>query len=120
MAVPNHDGICGLARNNILDLPPHHVSHWSEKTMRHVAKQYNLKLLSLNCEAIAEFHKTWGAQSIYEQQIRDILGYKSGLIDDTIFARLISKIAAILNRIGAPDLTAVNGHTVLACYQKEN
>lgn len=119
LAVPNHDGICGLAQNSILDIPPHHVSHWSEKTMMHIAGQYNLDLVSVDFEDVADFHLMWGSRSVYERKIRKILGVTSKLLDTSLLAKLIGKIASILVRISPPDLSLMNGHTVLACYRKK-
>lgn len=118
LAVPNHDGICGLAQNSILDIPPHHVSHWSEKTMAYIAVHYNLDLLSVDFETVADFHAVWGARSIYESKLKNILGIKSKLLDTSLLAKLLGKIASIFARISPPDLSTIKGHTVLACYRK--
>lgn len=118
LAVPNHDGICGLAQNSILDIPPHHVSHWSEKTMQHIAKQYNLKLEAIDFEEVADFHTRWADKSIYEKKFRKILTLKSSLLDTSFLSRLISKIASAAARLVKPDLGEIKGHTVLACYRK--
>ena len=119
LAVPNHDGICGLSQNNILDIPPHHVSHWAEKTMRHIAIQYDLEIVAIDFERVASFHKTWAAKSIYEQKLRRIFGVQPKLLDVSFFSRLLGKIASVSSRIIPPDLGAIKGHTVLACYRKK-
>lgn len=119
LAVPNHDGICGLTQNSILDIPPHHVSHWSEQTMMHIARQYDLDLVSIDIEAVADFHIMWGARSIYEEKLRKTLGVNKKLLDTGLFAKLIGKLAAIWVRISPPDLSSIKGHTVLGCYRKK-
>ena len=118
LAVPNHDGICGLAQNSILDLPPHHVSHWSEKTMRHIAQQFGLKLVAIDCEPVARFHEKWAAQSIVEQRSRRLIGVQHTLLDNSLLGKLLGKIASFLSLVFVPDSSALKGHTVLACYQK--
>lgn len=117
-AVPNHEGICGMAQNSILDLPPHHMTHWSHRTFEHVAKQYNLRLQSIDFEPVAGFHVTWARRSIYEARIRRILHLKSTLLDRSFLSRLISRFAGILARVYAPNLATLNGHSILARFQK--
>ena len=119
LAVPNHDGICGLAQNSFLDLPPHHVSHWGEKTMQYIAAHYDLELVSIDTEGVSDFHLTWGAKAIYEAKLRETFGLKSKLIDTSFFAKAIAKVASILLRIISPDLSSLKGHTILACYKKK-
>lgn len=118
LAVPNHEGICGLAQNSFLDLPPHHLSHWSETTMRHIAQQFQLDIVSIELEAVSDFHKMWGGRALYERRIREFLGFSPKLIDLTISSKLIGKISSILARIRMPNLSSTSGHTILACYQK--
>jgi len=118
LAVPNHDGICGLAQNSVLDLPPHHLSHWSETTMRHIAKQYHLDIVSIDVEAVADFHIMWGARALYERKIREFLGLNPKLLDMSLLSKLIGRFSSILARIRLPNLSFTNGHTILACYRK--
>ncbi len=119
LAVPNHDGICGLAQNSILDLPPHHVSHWSDKTMHYLAKQYDLEMVAIDFENIADFHVPWAARAIYEQKLRNFFRLNFKLLDISLFSRFLGKVASIIARIIPPDLSAIKGHTVLVCYRKK-
>lgn len=120
LAVPNHNGICGFAPNSILDLPPHHVSHWVEKTMQHIAAQYNLELVAIEFERVASFHKRWASNSIWQKKIRAIFGVHPKLLDVSFLGRLLGKIASVASRIISPDLNTTMGHTVLACYRKRS
>ena len=56
VALPDHYAICGLAQNNILDLPPHNLTHWSESTIRYLAKYFNLDLIDIEFEPISDFN----------------------------------------------------------------
>jgi SAM-dependent methyltransferase len=44
VAVPNEDSLLGDLDNNFLNLPPHHASCWTRKTIEHVAGMLSLKL----------------------------------------------------------------------------
>ena len=48
VSVPSHDGFMGSELNNILDLPPHHITQWSDRTLAAVASQFDLTLVALD------------------------------------------------------------------------
>lgn len=118
VAVPNHDGICGLAQNHLLDLPPHHVTHWTKKTLEKVATIFGLELYALEYEPIAEYHILWARRSIFEAQLRHLFRMKSSVLDTSIFARIISITAAILAKIIPIATGDLKGHAVVAVYRK--
>ena len=43
VSVPSHDGFMGSELNSILDLPPHHITQWSDRCMAAVASVFELK-----------------------------------------------------------------------------
>ena len=117
--MPNHNGICGLAQNSILDIPPHHVTHWTEKTMKYIAIQFNLDLVAVDCEAVSNNHLLWAAHSIYSENIRNIFGIDKKLFDTRLSAKIIKKCSSILTKLIPCNINLVKGHTVLACYSKK-
>lgn len=118
LAVPNHGGIPGIAMNNILDLPPHHVSHWGERTLTHIADQFNLEVVSIESEEVASFHEMWAYRSIFENNMREFLGIRRRLLDVSVLSRVIQRLAALQARFFSPSLEGIKGHTILACYKK--
>jgi 2-polyprenyl-3-methyl-5-hydroxy-6-metoxy-1,4-benzoquinol methylase len=56
LSVPNADSYLQLESWNLLDLPPHHMSRWTEKTFRWVARQFSLELISVKTEPLASYH----------------------------------------------------------------
>ena len=70
LAVPDHEGLCGIAQNNILDMPPHHVSHWSSRTLAHMGQQFALDTIAIEREPVAPIHVPWAQRSIVEQRLR--------------------------------------------------
>ena len=119
IAVPNHDGICGKAQNNLLDMPPHHISHWSEKTMAHIGQQFNLKTVSIETENIAPYHKEWATMIYHENKIRSFFRFKKTLLDFRLQSRAIAKIARLITKISSPKLFENKGHAMIACYLKK-
>lgn len=118
LAVPSSDGFAGEAINNFLDMPPHHVSHWSEITMRKIADLYGLEVISIEYEPVASYHQYWARKVKIESSFRRVLGVNFRLLNLRFFARLISKVAGVVAHLSRFSLVGIKGHTVLACYRK--
>lgn len=118
LAVPDHDGLCGMAQNNILDLPPHHVSHWNERAMKRIATQFGVELIAIEREATADYHLTWARNSICEQRLRKLFNLKPSLLDTSVFGRAVGHMSRMLAKAFKPSTLNVSGHTILACYRK--
>jgi len=120
LAVPNHEGICGLVQNYLLDMPPHHLTHWSTYTLSVLAPRFGLELLAIEFEPVAEYHVAWVRKSLWELRIRRMLGMKTSLLDVTPLAKLVSRMALVLAKIVPLSVKNLKGHTVLAVYRKLN
>lgn len=118
LAVPSRDGFAGGAINNILDMPPHHVSHWSELTMRKIAELYGLEGILLEHESVGRYHQFWARKVRIESSIRRVLGINFRLLDLRFFSRFISKLAGLITLLSHSSLVGIKGHTVVACYRK--
>lgn len=119
VAVPADDSFVGRAVNDILNMPPHHVTHWPDATLEKLASLFGLELSALVYEPIAEYHSEWAGKVQYESRIRGALGMAPRVLDRSLPARLVSRVAAFLARRFPPALTDERGHTVLAIYRKD-
>lgn len=118
IAVPAHDGFAQGAINHILDMPPHHVTHWSANTLQKLAPIFGLELITIEYEPIAEYHKLWAKKIIAESKIRQLFKIKYCQLDTSINSKIISKIATLISRIIPISVDALNGHTVVGVYKK--
>lgn len=118
IAVPAHDSFVGNALNNILDVPPHHVTHWTGSTLRYLAAQFGLEVLAIEYEPVAEYHRAWACKTIWETRLRRRLGMQQKLLDYSPTARLVSKLSSILGRLFPVPLGNIKGHTVVGVYRK--
>jgi len=118
IAVPSSDGFLGWAVNSVLDLPPHHVSRWSDETLRMVANLFSLRCLSVDHEPVADYHIMWARQVRIETWLRQVLGLGHPLVDVSIGGRIVSMTSKILARLLPISVRHLKGHTVFACYEK--
>lgn len=118
LSVPSRDGFAGGTTNHILDLPPHHVTRWSERTLYYVADKFDLSVLGINAEKVADYHLGWAQKLLWEERLRKLLKVEPRLVSNSRGVALLSRFASILAGIAPMSLEKVKGHTVLACYQK--
>lgn len=120
LAVPNHSGICGLAQDSILDMPPHHISHWNIMSLSYIAQKFNLSLLHINQESISEIHRPWAKKIHYEIILRKLFIVDKKLLSTGYRDYLINKISSLLSRYLNPKIDYMNGHTIMAIFKKND
>ena len=118
IAVPAHDSFVGTALNNILDMPPHHVTHWTGATLQYLAAPFGLDVVAIEYEPVAEYHRDWACKTIWESRLRRRLGMKHKLLNYSLTARLVAKLSSLLGKLFPPPLGNVRGHTVVGVYRK--
>jgi len=118
LAMPSQDGFLSKVINNILDMPPHHVTHWTEVTLRKIADLFDLFTVAVEHEPVAMYHQKLARKVLVGSNIRQRLSMDYHMIDRRLSTRIISKIAEIIIRLVEISLDDTKGHTVVACYRK--
>jgi 2-polyprenyl-3-methyl-5-hydroxy-6-metoxy-1,4-benzoquinol methylase len=120
VSVPSHDGFMGKELNNILDLPPHHITQWSDRCLAAVASEFDLGLVSLQHDDIASFHRA----NFLRQKYLDRIGLRR--TDEHpirasrgvhVMEQLVGKSSGAWGRLRNPALPPGFGHSVTACYE---
>ena len=119
LSVPSRDGFLGRAINSILDMPPHHVTHWSVNTLKKLGPQFGLKCCTVVYEPVADYHLNWARKVILEARLRGWLGMDEVLLDSRMSANIISKFSSLLAYFWKFNLAGLKGHSMIACYVKE-
>jgi len=112
IAVPSEDSFLKYVNNGILNMPPHHVTRWSDDTFKFIAQKYDLSIIDIYHEKVQEVHKLWYLNTL----VSKCLLSSNKLIDISFFRKVINKIANILAKKllkGLADEMLPNGHTVL-------
>ncbi len=120
VAVPSHDGFCGSTTNNALDMPPHHITHWSKRSLESVADIFGVMCISIEHEPIASYHFDWAQKTLMLKKIKKRLGIKNKLLDLSMMHQVLSKVVILLSYIINIELNGVKGHSVIGVYQKES
>lgn len=123
-SVPSDDSFVGTLSNCILNMPPHHVTRWSDRSLKYIASMFNLKLIEIHHEPLAPFHRNSYAKQLVFKSLENLLGIrrKSVVFDLSLTYRVmstISMIPAVLIARGLSDERLMPiGHSVTVVYQK--
>jgi len=116
IAVPSEDSFVGQAVNSPLNMPPHHVTRWTDRALESIARIFNLKCELIYHEPLQSQHQACAARTLAES----ILGSGGKLIDLSVPHKIRQRIGARL-QLRMLDCTRTHGmfgQTVIAVYRK--
>ena len=115
IAVPSQDSFIADITNGVLNMPPHHLTRWSDETLRFIAEFFDLELIHLNHEKVQNVHIRYYWDTVIQSYL-----IKPKLIDISFKRKIISKSASLLSKlISVTNIRPKeNGHTVIAVYKK--
>lgn len=119
ISVPAFDGYVGMAINSILNLPPHHVSRWSNRSLEAVAALYGLRLVSLEIEPVQPIHALSAERVKMTYKLRSFFGLPSTAIDLSLAGKIVAKLAILAVNLGMRVKGPNHGHSVVAVYEKQ-
>lgn len=98
-SVPNQESFISLDFFNPLNLPPHHLTRWTNSTFKKISNFFQLKLTELHYEPLQEYHTDW---------LRNIIS--STFKEPSLVKALNFAIITYRNQI--------RGHTILGVFEK--
>ena len=127
VSVPSYDSFQRDVVNHLLNMPPHHVTIWSNRSLLNMATMVGARMEQIEQEKVASYHFAWFIQAtIYRLMRRDPeadkmvdLGRKVGFFSriSNIAAKFAMPIAGpLMRRLPAEFLP--NGHSVMAVLRK--
>ncbi|PAF45199.1 hypothetical protein [Helicobacter sp. 11S02596-1] len=112
IAVPSESAFLKDCVNGILNMPPHHVSRFSDDTLKNIAKIFDLELLGIYHESVQPEHTDFYRSVMWAKKF-----LPTPLIDTSLLRKLINKLG-IIGKKTIPIHPDTYGHTVLAVYKK--
>jgi len=112
ISVPNNDSFISET-DQILNMPPHHVGLWDQKSLRSIASVFSLKLDAILVEPIQEYHIESFKRTVY----RKVLGKKF----DNRWVRKFYRellLKPFVDKYLEYCQKWIPGHTVFAVYSK--
>lgn len=105
------------AVNSLLDIPPHHITRWPDKTPYYLTELFNMDLIDLHHEKCQDYHRLWYLTTLLSNSL---INHK--IVDLSISTRIIIKLCSLLAKIlikGLKEEMLPFGHTVIVVYRKK-
>jgi 2-polyprenyl-3-methyl-5-hydroxy-6-metoxy-1,4-benzoquinol methylase len=121
IAVPAENSYLNEAFNLSLNLPPHHMSRWSNNTFEKLAEVMNIKLEKLHHLPLQEMHYHDYAFNLSYRAMRNATGLKYKSIDYSLHSRFNHAVSLVLSKIlknGFYKENLPKGHTIIGIFTK--
>jgi SAM-dependent methyltransferase len=121
-SVPSDDSFIGKQANNILNMPPHHSTRWSDTALGNIAQVFGLELVGLFHESLSNVHvRSYCVQRIHATANK-LFGRRDRALD-AAYLRLTNR--ALVRLASLPwewylgnTASRPVGHSVTAIYRK--
>lgn len=128
VSVPSYDSFLRRAPNLVLNMPPHHVTLWSDRALLGMAGLLKAQALHLEHEKVAPYHLLWYLQCLLYRLLRGRRAEERGMLVLDRSGRILLKTAMLLSRLlyivvgplarTLPQEFLPDGHTVLLVLRK--
>lgn len=120
IAVPAQDSFLAIAPNSPLNMPPHHVTRWTDRALTNLARSEGLRTADIWHEPVADFHRDWHATTLAYHALERFGLYRPRLIDTRMRYRLLGRVIAmptlrdyLVRSALKADPRLAAGHTVM-------
>ena len=96
IAVPSEESYLHLLVNSILNMPPHHISRWTDKALQYIASLINFEFVQLHHDKMDPLHLDSYFTSLVERSLPFRISTDTKLFDDSIYYKIRYFIARIL------------------------
>lgn len=108
IGVPNNDGFVGMDSNAVLNMPPHHMGLWTEKSLTALCGVFPILLEAIKFEPLQEIN--WYASVMERRGITNgatrAIYYRLGL--DKMYRKWVNA-----------RKNSIHGHTIMAVFRKQ-
>lgn len=123
LSVPSADSFLNLSLNNILNLPPHHVTRWTQRTLFSLADRFKLSIVSHQHEMLADEHIQNYLETVILLASSKAYRESMPLTDLSLSYRLRARLVSKLAKMVAPVMLSQKylrplGHSITFVYRK--
>ena len=93
VAVPSEDSFLSIAGASWLNMPPHHVSRWTDRALSNLFSSLGFETIACWHEPVATYHADWYAAVMAERAIRTVFGGKPTLAGGGFASKLAYRLA---------------------------
>jgi len=122
ISVPSDDSFIGQSINNLSNMPPHHVTRWTDKCLFNISELFNIKVLEVEHEILKDTDIYYYCKCILINSLCNIFKIKKKVRDwkfNFFPMKFIIKILSLFLAFGLkPEQLRPRGHSVNVAYHK--
>ena len=126
VAVPAEDSFLSLVEDGWLNMPPHHLTRWTDRCLEFAVAQLEMKIQAKWHEPVAEYHQGWYRDVMRNAGLKRMLGTRIRLVAGrwwSAFERRVGRIQKLMDRLVAVGEESFprnrDGHSVCIVATKE-
>jgi 2-polyprenyl-3-methyl-5-hydroxy-6-metoxy-1,4-benzoquinol methylase len=122
VSVPADESFVGHERRGLLNLPPHHMTRWSDRCLTELAAVFGLDVVALHRDKLAPWHIRPYASNLADELLAGVLRRRWQPLDP-LFVTGPMRVARAALLLGLDPLarartTRVRGHSTTTVYRK--
>ena len=122
ISVPSEDSFMSDEVNNVFNMPPHHLTRWSDAALKSVERVTGLELVRLEHERLSAMHAPAFAKARMFRFLRRRLAIKLPLVSPLAASLPVRSVLYLLSKPmvwGArASRESIPGHSVIAVFKK--
>jgi 2-polyprenyl-3-methyl-5-hydroxy-6-metoxy-1,4-benzoquinol methylase len=123
-STPSLDSFARKVTNFALDMPPHHVTRWSDKALKNISHYHPIEHIEIWHEPLQAVHQSFYLDTIIMSAFSRRLNRSFKTIDFRMSTKLLAFVSHLFTRLILPGLTDENhfpaGQTVVSVYRKSS
>lgn len=93
VAVPSEDSFMSHAESVWLNMPPHHLTRWTDDALGALFRRLQLQIADLWHEPVADYHRGWHRRVVINSAWKALLGRRPGLVGSAL-GSAVTKVLA--------------------------
>jgi SAM-dependent methyltransferase len=122
LSVPGDESFVGRERHNLMNLPPHHVTRWSDRSLTGLGALLGLDVAALHHDVLAPWHTLPYASHLADRLLAAVLRRRWQPLDPVLVAPPARAARAALRLAPYPLVrlrrAAIRGHSTTIVYRK--
>ena len=122
VSVPNNDSFLKYELNGFLNMPPHHLTRWSEESLKNLGRIFNLCVVEIKNDVLDPVHYQAYYQASIHKNFLELLKKDKRVVYKLLLNPQIRFLLSIFTRILSPflqfQLKNRAGHSITAIYRK--
>lgn len=123
IAVPSEDSYVGHELNNLLNMPPHHLTRWCDAALVNAAQQCGVRVIQVEHEPLGAMDVAAYARASVLSALTKVIRIRLPLISRFATSRWLrwplSAVARPIAWRAASRRQSLRGHSVIAIYEKQ-